>query len=349
MKKRYIIPGIIILVLIAFRLYLPTLVKNQINQQIDAVEGYFGDVDKVTMQLFRGSVQLHDLTIYETASADPSAPFLQLRYSDYNIHWGALFDGRLVGEIYMDSLIVNFTVSKEKEPMEEERINLAARLEELMPFRINIFQITNGQFSFRDPTIDPTLHVYLSDFFLLAENLANVTYPNDTLPASFRVESQIMESGFVTSGGHLNIMAQIPEFEFDLELEEVQLAQFNDFTSAYASLQIEEGLMNMYMEAVALDGYIDGYLKPVIENLVIETQAPNESVLQDVYEGLSDAVAGLLENPNTDNIGTRVPFEGRIDNPDVATWDAAWTLIRNAFFESVTKGVEGVIEVEDVQ
>lgn len=349
MKKRYLIPGIILLVLVAFRLYLPTLVKNQLNKKIDSVEGYFGGADRVSMQLFRGSVQLHDLAIYETASADPSAPFLYLKHSDYNIHWGALFDGKLVAEIFMDSLVVNFSVSMEKEPMEEKRINLARRLEQLMPFRINIFRITNGQLSYRDPTTDPVVHVFLSDFFLQAENLANVKFPDDTLPATARIESRIMKTGFLASGARMNIMEEIPAFEFDIEMEGVNLSQFNDFTSTYASLQIEDGEMSLYAEAAALDGYMEGYVKPVIENLNIETEAPNESVLQNVYEGLSTAVAALLENPTTDNIGTRVPFEGRIDNPDVEAWDAIWTLLRNAFFESVTKGVEGVIDFEELQ
>lgn len=349
MKKRYIIIGIILLVIVAIRLLLPTLVRNQINKQLDSVEGYFGSVERVSMQVIRGAIQLHELTVLETASADPASPFLHLKYSDYHIQWGALFKGRLVAEILLDSLTVNFTVSKEKEPMQEPRLNLAAKLQEIMPFRINLFRITNSRFSFVDPTTEPTVRVFLTDFYLLAENLANMTQPDDTLPAALRIESRVMESGFATLSARLNIMKQIPDFEFDIELEDVDLTQFNEFTSQYANLQIDDGLMNLYAEAAALDGYLEGYVKPVIENLNIETQAPNNQVLQDVYEGLADAVAGLLENPQTDNIGTRVPFEGRIDDPEVEVWDATWILIRNAFFESVTKGVEEVIEYEELQ
>lgn len=348
MKKRYIAIIVIIIVLIGIRLYLPRLVKNQINNQISAIEGYYGGVNRVSMQLFRGSVQMHDFVLFEEYSTDPDIPFIHARFTDLNIHWASLFKGHLVAEIYLDSLLVNFTLTEEEVDAEEERFDLFRTLEGLTPISINIFRITNSEISYIDPTSDPEVNIFLSDLFFEARNLRNIVNKQDTLPSTVRLETRIMETGILVSNAGLNLMKQVPDFEFDFELENVDLTQFNDFTDAYADFTIDVGILNLYSEAAARDGAVTGYVKPLIEILEITPPEKDQSLLQDIYEGVLDLFARLLKNPETENIGTRVEFEGRLDDPDVEVWSAIWTLLRNAFLESISKGIEGVVDIEDL-
>ena len=50
-KKRYLIPLALIVVLIAFRLYLPILVKDNVNKVLADIPGYYGQVEDIDISL----------------------------------------------------------------------------------------------------------------------------------------------------------------------------------------------------------------------------------------------------------------------------------------------------------
>jgi hypothetical protein len=348
-KKLFIFLGIILVIIIAFRIYLPTLVKDQINKNLNAVEGYSGGVDRVSMQIFRGAVQLHDLAIFEEKSTDPSIPLIDLHHLDFNIHWGALFRGRVVSEIYMDSLKVNFTKREKAEPEEADRMDYVSTLTQMNPIKINIIRIENSEINYIDPTTQPQVNVNMSDFFLEINNLRNVVNKKDTLPSSLNLQSKVLNSGDLHLFGHMNIMREVPDFDMTMELENVNLTRFNKFTEAYAEFTFNEGELGLYTEIAALDGAVNGYVKPVLDNIEIAPAEKDEDFLTKAYEGILDVVAQIFSNPDTDFLGTRVDFEGRIDDPEVEVWDAILTFLRNAFFESISKGFEDVVDFEDLK
>lgn len=107
MKTTLIILGVIIVILVGFRIYLPTLVKDQINKNINEVEGISGNVDNVSLSLLRGNIYLSDIVIFSEGYPDPSIPFVKLSQADLSVNWSSLFNRRLVAEIYLDSLLEN--------------------------------------------------------------------------------------------------------------------------------------------------------------------------------------------------------------------------------------------------
>jgi hypothetical protein len=352
MKKVLIIILIVFIVLIiGARIYLPYLIRDQINDQIAAIEGYSGQVERVSLEILKGGIVLRNFNLYEEASHDPSIPFVSLRHNEINLDWSSLIrKGIVTLEIYMDSLEVNFVLRDEEKVVEEvDRENLADQLSALIPFHINVLRIENSFISYVDPTTDPKVDIYLADFFLEATNLRNIEKENDTLPATVHVEGITMGKGFMIANARLNAMKEIPDFEFDFKLENFDIDQLNDFTDAYAGFTVNEGQLNIYAEAAAFEGAITGYVKPLIEDMeVAPTEDDDASLLQEAYEAVLDVVARILQNPDTENIGTRVEFEGRIDEPEVAVMDAVWILLRNAFLESISKGIEGVVDIEDL-
>jgi hypothetical protein len=353
MKKGYkiliIVLVVLVIVIIGVRIYLPYYVRDKINRELKTLDNLHGRLDRVTMQLFRGSIQLHDMVLYNKQSADPLLPFVIIGHNDISIEWRKLIKGKVVVEVIIDTLVVNFT-RPEEEVEEKDLINLKEILEDIVPFSVNVFRISNGRISFVDVNVSPYLEVYLADLFLEVNNIQNVDELADSLPSRLRLESRIMNTGSLIVDAAFNLLIdKVPNFEYSIEVEDADLTEFNDYLKQNASFTINEGLLNVYSEGAARDGLLAGYVKPLIDELeILPVEKEDASQLRKLWESLLELVTNVLENPKTDMIGTEVTFEGRIDDPEVDMWQSIWLLMRNAFFESINKGLDDRINFDDL-
>jgi hypothetical protein len=96
MRITLIILGIIAIILIAARIYLPFFIENQINKSINEMEGLSGGVENVSLGIIRGNARLSDLVIYNEEYPDPSTPFVSVASTEIFVNWGALFNRKLV-------------------------------------------------------------------------------------------------------------------------------------------------------------------------------------------------------------------------------------------------------------
>jgi hypothetical protein len=351
MRKRnifFIILLVLVLIIIGIRLYLPYYVRDRINDEIAAMEGFHGGVDRVSMQLFRGAIQVYDLMIFDELANDPNKPFVSLYKGDVSISLKALIKrGEVIVEILLDSPVVNFTLRDTKEE-EEQVIDLQKILEELVPFRIDLFEIRDAIISYRDVTTTPQVEIYFSDFNVQVSNIQNIDEFNDSLPAHLSLRSSFMHTGSIILEAGANLLTSIPDFEYTLEVEDLDMTKFNEFFEAYAYFNLNNGELNVYSEAASREGFMVGYVKPIIEELEITPTDDDAGTLKKVYEGVLEVLTDILENPDTDRIGTELEFEGQINDPEVGVWPAVWALLRNAFLESITKGVDHKIDFDQL-
>ena len=69
-------------------------------------------------------------------------------------------------------------------------------------------------------------------------------------------------------------------------------------------------------------------------------QDKEKTLWQKMYEGLVGGVAKLLENKPREEVATKVPVEGNLENPKTSTWETVVNLIQNAFFKAILPGFE---------
>ena len=115
MRKRKAGTTLLILVLlglVAFRLYLPTLVKNYSNRVLNRIAGYHGHIDDVRLHLWRGAYSIIGLDLLKIDGHVP-VPFFSAEKIDFSLHWAALFHGQLVGKLEIDHPKINFVASKD--------------------------------------------------------------------------------------------------------------------------------------------------------------------------------------------------------------------------------------------
>ena len=66
-----------------------------------------------------------------------------------------------------------------------------------------------------------------------------------------------------------------------------------------------------------------------------------------VWEGAVEVTSEVLEDQPRDTIATRVPLRGDVEDPAADVWATIGGLLRNAFVESLRRGLEGGVDVED--
>ena len=343
-KRILIILGIVVIIFIGMRLYLPVFIKNQINQNIREMEDYSGGVENVSLGILAGRARISNLTIYDESYPDPDIPFVYLLRNEINIDWSQLLRRRLHAHVHIDSLVVNYVVHEVVEP---EPVDIVAMLQEIMDFRIDI-DITNSAINFVDLTADPVIDVSVSHLDVRARNLINQVMINDTLPSTIHVTSTVMETGMFRTDLDINYMQEIPDFDLDMEVEDLDLTGFDEFTRAYGGFEPHRGFVNIYAEAAAYEGVITGYVQPLLEDVEITPTEEEAGIFRQFYEQVLDLIASIMESPEEDYISTMVEFEGRIDDPDVGVLRSVWLLLRNAFVEGFSKGLEDIIDFEEL-
>lgn len=338
---------VIAVLLVGFRLALPSIAKNHINKQLDAMEGYHASIDAVGMRLYRGAFQIEGLRVVEEASEDTSIAMVELPHMEFSIDWGALFRGSFVGEVYMDSPVLNLTKLKEQEAEEasEYRIAFFEDVQEMNPIQLNRFEAVNATISYRDPTSDPEIDVSMNNISVLATNLGNVREPGVALPASVEIRGNAMGEGSINLDAKLNLLKEIPDFDVNIKIEEIELKKFNQFSEARANLPIGSGKLFFYSEAVGKDGKVTGYVKPALEDLTIERDG-DDNLLEKVYQSTVQGITNLLEDGEKDQVATRVEISGTLDKTEARTWQAVINIFRNAFVDAYSREIDYVLDFD---
>lgn len=346
MKIRYKWIIAIVVILIGVRIALPFLAENRINKSLDDIEGYHGGVGDVSMNLYRGGFVVSDLLIFEEASADTTIPLVDLREFDFSIEWRALFKGEFVGEVYLDTLLINFTKIQEEAEIDStnDRSNLIEELQKLNPITLNIVEVKNAQINYKDPTSDPMIDVAFKEFYLKAENLGNVVDDSKELPATLEVRANSADSGRISINAQMNILKDPPDFNYDVKIEGLALAHYNEVFDAKANIKIQRGKFNLYSEGKAKDGVVDAYAKPLVIDLEVADADSSASLLKKVYTGIVDFGVDIFTNSDEDQTGTKIPIEGTFEKADPQIFQTIINFFKNAFFEAYIREIEHSIE-----
>ena len=350
MKKSRIILLILLLVLIGLRIYLPYWVTDYVNKVLDEVPGYSGSIEDVDLNLYRGAYKIKNLKMVKTDEEVP-VPFLDIALIDLSVHWKALFNGRVVGEVELQKPIVNFVGSANEEDPAQTGVEAdwTKPLKELMPLRINRFAVVDGKIFYKDFNSEPPVNIALSDFRMEARNLGNVVRDDEKLPSSITASATSIGGGRLNISCRANVLKQIPDFDLNMKFEDVDLPALNDFTTAYAKLDFEKGTFNLYSEIAVNNSQLEGYVKPLLTELeVVDLKTDKSPVLHLVWESIAGALMQVFENQPRDQFATKVPFNGNLDNPDTKIWPTIGNIFRNAFIKAFTKDTDETVSFDDV-
>lgn len=343
-RARYIVGGVILvllIVLIAARLYLPVWLKDHVNKTLDNIPGYQGSIAGIDVHLYRGAYQIQGLTLKKVNGGIP-VPFLDIDTTDFSLQWGALFDGRIVSDVHLYRPRINFAKGRGGAEQTGEGTDWTQPIRELMPIDINLVEINNGRISYRDFSSSPEVNIFVENLNGTVNELRNTEDKNVALPSTINLTGTSIGGGKMGIKGKLNALSEWIDMDVDGHLENADLTAFNKFVDAYAAFQFDSGNIDIYTEMAIKDGAIDGYIKPIVRNLSVKP-AENPNPLEVAWAGIAAFFLELFQNQPRDQFATKVPLTGHLTKVGTETWPTIVGVFRNAFVEAFERGTDGEI------
>lgn len=346
----------IVVGIVVIRLILPYVILHFANKSLAGMNGYYGHIDDIDLAIIRGAYQIDSIYInkVDRGSEDnitaKQTPFFASREIDLSIEWKALFKGSIVGELVFQRPYLLFTKDKvEPKEVVKDSADFRKILDKFMPLNINRCELRGGAIQYKDLSSRPHVDIAMTNVNLLAENLRNSYDSSAVLPASIHATADVYE-GKMRFDARLNPLADSPTFDMSAELNNTNLVKLNDFFQAYARVDVNDGRFGLYTEVAAKDEQFKGYVKPVVKNLdILGKEDRKDNLLQKLWEAFAGGAGKLFENKNKDQVATKVPFEGRLDDPKTNIWVAITNILQNAFIHAIQPSIDNEISIASVK
>lgn len=346
-KKRYTFPIILLILLIAGRIYLPYWVKDYVNEVLADIPGYYGQVDDIGISLYRGAYQINGMYLNKV-DADTQVPFLNFPNNDISVEWKSIFNGKIVAEIIMNSPEVIYVFEDQVTTPEGGTADVddwTKALTDLVPLEINHFEAHNGKLSFVQLSAEPDIDLSIEKLELTMDNLRNVVEQERVLPSPVKASGVSFGGGDVLLEGNMNLIKEIPDMDLTFSLKKSNAQALNDLTSFYSGLDFESGTFELFSEIAIADGYLKGYVKPLLKDAKLI--GPEDGFLETLWEGFVGFFKFVLKNQSTDTVATTVPIEGDLNGVKAGVWPTVTNIFKNAWFKAFKGETDDSIEFKD--
>lgn len=331
--------ALLILLLVIVHFFLAGWVKDYVNKQIAAIPGYEGEVQDITLHLYRGAYAIHGLSIRKVNGHIP-VPFIAIDTMDLSVEWRALLNGSIVAEIVMDRPVLNFAVNAQGTKAQTGKgVDWTDRVKKLLPININRVAIQEGKLSYRDFSTSPEVNLHIDHMNGEVRNLQNVTAKDQALPSSMHLTGESIGRGQLKVDGRMNALANPIALQMELGLEKVDLTALNNYFEAFAFVDVKKGTFNLYSKLTVDKGMVDGYVKPMASHIELIDLNKSNNPLQVAWEAVVSAVITIFTNQRHDQFATVIPVSGKLGSVETDNWAALVGVIRNAFIEALRKGI----------
>ncbi len=332
---------VIVLALVAARIYLPYWLKGYVNETLDNIDGYSGSISDIDVALWRGAYQIDNLLLVKD-NGPKGVPFLKISETDLSVEWRALFRGRVVAETDLYNPQMNLVFSGDRGVQTGTDMDWTQAVKDLMPLDINRVGFHNGQINYRDFSADPNVNLFVNSLDGSITNLRNVSDKNSALPSDIDLAGGSIGDGRFSLKGKMNILKKIPDFELDIKLENVNLPAINDYTNDFIGVDFASGNLGIYSELVAKDGSINGYVKPILTEVnMVDIENQDSNPFDIIWESLVSVFAETVENQSQDQFALRIPLSGSLDSPETNAWSTVGSIFRNGFVKAFSRDVDG--------
>jgi hypothetical protein len=186
---------------------------------------------------------------------------------------------------------------------------------------------------------DPPYRVFLADTDLSLTNLSNQFLQG---PAKARLQGKFMGSGTTAATALFRPEKNGPDFDLNVKIEDTKLKAMNELLRAYGNFDVSEGNFFFYSELHVRNNEISGYVKPFFRDMKVydRRQDREKKLFHKLYEIMIGGVAKLLERGPEEEVATKAEISGKVEKPQMSTWQIIGGLVQNAFFKAILPGFE---------
>ncbi|WP_019988676.1 DUF748 domain-containing protein [Rudanella lutea] len=350
MKRTTKILLALLVLLIVGRLLLPYFVLRYVNKVLADMGSYTGRIEDVNIALLRGAYQIENLRIRKI-NGKVKEPFLYIPKADLSIEWKSLFKGELVGEVEAYEPELNFAFSNnESERQTGEEVDWTVLVKDLLPIQINRFAVINGRIDLASLITKPRADLSMQRFNGEIRNIRNVEEVSGKLPSPVWATGDIPGyGGTMRFDANMYLLKPMPDFNYDLRFTNIEMTKLNEMARAYANIDFERGRLNVFSEMAMNDGKLNGYVKPLTKEMKIFKLNENEnrSVGRFFTELLAQGGTALLKNQKLDQVATRIPLSGTVEEVKVGLWPTIFGVLRNAYIQAFKGEFDNDITFKD--
>lgn len=311
---------------------------------------YTGHVEDIDIQLIRGAYQIDELRVRKV-NGKIKEPFLFIPKTDLSVEWKSLFKGRLVSEVECYQPELNFAFSSnESSSQTGVEVDWTAFLKKLLPININRFAVIDGTINLTSLITQPRADLSLKQFQGEIRNIRNVEDKNKNLPSPVVASANVPGyGGNMDFNANMNLLKVVPDFDYNLRFNELQLVKLNPLAREYANLDFERGTVSVYSELAMMNSKLNGYVKPLTKGMKIFKLNENKgrSIGQFFTELVAQAGTAVLKNQRHDQVATRIPLNGTIENIETAVWPTVFGVLRNAYVKAFRGEFDNNITFQD--
>ena len=257
--------------------------------------------------------------------------------------WRDILAGRWIGYVRLEAPWVLLNLEGQhrngsgnnSEPAQEvkagERPSWQERVKQLPAFRVSSAVLAYGEVHVRGIQGQDGTDLRIDRLNLSLVNITNNLKIASTLMATAAGTARVMVDGELALRVEGYPLAEPPAFDLDFQTSKVDLTNFRMLIEHYADVTVRRGIADLYVEAAAKDGYIEGYAKPIFDHLELAPPPARSGWMAKLKVWSAKAAVKLGKNRRNDRIATRLDFAGSLEDPSLNIPDAIVKFIRNSF------------------
>lgn len=333
-KKKFYIPAIVIVVLVLFRMILPTILLQQTNKYLSEFSpNYYLHMEDLDISIIRGAYRFEEFT---GKLKGDDKKFLSIKSVDVSIAWREILRGRIVTDIVTDNL--DFLFLKDMSKLSNPKKEATDVKETLFPVSVETFDLRRAQIVFEEyPSLDESSRLKIENINGMINNL---TPTKDQQVSAFNLNASLQGESAMHLLGELNMFKQPLLWDVDIEMKNFDLAKLNPVLVRKLPLTFTKGNLDLYAEAKTDGKLIKGYIKPFIKDIDVVANKEHFSGIKHFGIEMLSALGNLiLRDSDSKTVATYVDFT--YDKTfNVNTSQGISKAIENGFSKKLPKGIE---------
>lgn len=335
----------IVLLLIAIRIALPSIVLRKLNSTLANLDGPFcGHIADVDIALIRGAYELEGFTLEsrKPGTKECKEKILSVERAQISAAWGELIKGKarlrvdlFAPEVAVDPLIEALNTGDKRE---EATKGARKTWDVLVPWRIDGLGITEGKahfILFGEGGISAPLEQVEGEVTGIESSIESA------LPILFRIKGSVFGSSPVKAAGSMALGPGPARWEVDYSAEQVNLTNANPFLYNRLPMTFTTGKLDIFGEAAGKGSDVDGYVRTIFTDIdVVSDREKWKSFKQGVYEIVGSLFFLVSKNTKVRNVGTELVFHKKGTAMDVDWAGAVARALAHAGGKLVPKGVD---------
>lgn len=342
----------VVLVMVVLRLLLPSWLHHYLDKRIEHMGLYHGSMDDIDLHIWRGSYTIVNLRI-DKIGGPSKEPFLIAPRTEIAVSYRALVHGQLRGKADFYDATVNFIDGKsDSERQTGKGVNWSNELNILIPAEVDEIGVHNSTVTFRNFVSSPRVDLKMTDVNSTVTNLSKSQQPDGSRVATLHTTAIVLGDAPLETNAHFDPTNRFGDFDYHIRITQIQLVRANDLARAYTGLDFAGGTGDFTMELKAKDGYLTGYAEPVFKDLQLfswkkDVQEEKKGPVKLLYEAAAQGVVSVLKGPSNDQLVTKVPIHGRLDNAQVGGPQAIANVLGDAFEQAYKAQLEHLTPAPD--